>query len=235
MPSCARDCVLSSSAVAPARGSRPPLPRRLSTRPSPSPPWLPELHCPQYRDFQSPCRASHPAADPVPGRGRICALIVVPEPAVNDSGPFAASASAGPTGPLLACRVLVKRQSTFGPSAAFPVPVASLAPRLRPFRRAGPAPSLGPGGEVPCVQRRPEARRLRVRTPSVTRCLLLAASMLRRPDRLPQVLAVHCRGRLGPSFSSLSPSPPKRSCGWPRHLCRGGPTRSRRVFCATQL
>ena len=85
------------------------------------------------------------------------------------------------------------------PSAASPRPVVSLAPRLRHCRRAGPVPSLRPGG-----------RRLASSSPrsgphpspasSVTRCLLLAAYMLRRPNRLPHVWQSTAEAAWGPPF-----------------------------------
>ena len=52
----------------------------------------------------------------------MCALIVVPEPAVCGSGLSAARTSAGPSGPVLACRVLSEWQLAFGPLPTNPVP-----------------------------------------------------------------------------------------------------------------
>ena len=110
------------------------------------------------------------------------------------------------------CRLPRPRRESCAAPAALPTSGSCSESRARWRSSLRPAAPRGAPAPSPDPVRHSESRSL-------------AASMLRRPDRLPQVLAVHCRGRLGPSFSSLSPSPPKRSCGWPRLLGRDGPTR----------
>ena len=83
----------------------------------------------------------------------------------------------------------------------------------RHCRRAGPVPCLRPGGRL-LASSSPRGGSHPSPASSVTRCLLLAA-YAPPPQSLASSLAVHCRGRLGSSFSSLSPSPSERSCGGP--------------------